>query len=366
VSAPDRSYHEDMPRPSSAAPGAPSAGTGGRTAAGLVADAARAVRHRRLPAVWFRRLALLSVVALAVIIVSGGAVRLTGSGLGCPDWPTCASGNVVAPWRFHAWVEFGNRLVTGVLSVAVVLAVLGALVRETRRRDLTWLSLGLVGGLVAEIILGGLTVEHKLAPAFVMSHFLLAIVFLADAVVLHHRAGLPEEPVPGRPGRSQVTGPAQDLVGPELAMLVRLMLVATAIVVVLGSVVTSTGPHGGAPQAPRFDFSLHDVAQLHGSSVEVYLALVVVVIVLLIRSGAPRHVLGRAEALLVVLVVQGAIGYSQYFLGVPALLVGFHIAGAVAVVIAALRLNLSLCAHPSPAGAAAVAERTPDRVAVPA
>jgi cytochrome c oxidase assembly protein subunit 15 len=326
------------------------------------------IAGRRLPTVWFRRLTALAVAALAVIIVSGAAVRLTGSGLGCPDWPTCAAGNVVAPWRFHAWVEFGNRLVTGALSVTVVLAVLGAVVRVNRRRDLTWLALGLVGGLIAEIVLGGLTVEHKLAPAFVMSHFLLAMVFLADAVVLHHRAGLPEEPIPGRPGRARVTGPAVGVVGPELRLLADLLLVATAVVVTLGSVVTSTGPHGGAPQAPRFNFSLHDVAQLHGSSVEIYLVFVVVTLVLMVRRGAPRRVVVRGEVLLAAIVVQGAIGYTQYLLGVPAGLVEIHVAGAVTVVLAVLRFNLALRVRPAatvPATAAGPTHRD-EAVAVPA
>jgi cytochrome c oxidase assembly protein subunit 15 len=194
-----------------------------------------------------------------------------------------------------------------------------------------------------------LTVEHKLAPGFVMSHFLLAMVFLADAVVLHHRAGLPEEPVPGRPGRAQVTGPPIPLVGPELRILAAMLLAATAVVVTLGSVVTSTGPHGGAPQAPRFNFSLHDVAQLHGSSVEVYLLFVVATLWLMIRAGAPRRVVVRGEVLLVAVVVQGAIGYTQYLLGVPAPLVEVHVAGAVAVVLAVLRFNLALRARPTPA-----------------
>jgi cytochrome c oxidase assembly protein subunit 15 len=339
-------------------------GTEPRTAhpAALARPLVAMIVGRRLPAVWFHRLTAVAVAALALIITSGAAVRLTGSGLGCPDWPTCAAGNVVAPWRFHAWVEFGNRLVTGALSVVVILAVLGALVRVNRRRDLTWLALGLVGGLLAEIVLGGLTVEHKLAPAFVLAHFLLAMVYLADAVVLHHRAGLVDEPVPGRPGRARVTGPAVSVVSPELRALAALVLVATAVVVTLGSIVTSTGPHGGAPQAPRFNFSLHDGAQLHGSSVEVYLGLVVVTLTLMVRSGAPRRVVVRGELLLVAIVIQGGIGYTQYLLGVPAALVEVHVAGAVAVVLAALSFNLSLSVRPAPR-----AELIhPDPVAVPA
>lgn len=330
----------------------------------LVSTLVFMLRHRRLPAAWFRYLAATAVVALGLIIVSGAAVRLTGSGLGCPDWPTCAAGRVVAPWQFHAWVEFGNRLVTVALSVVVVLAVVGALVREARRRDLTGLALGLVGGIMAEIILGGLTVEHKLAPPFVMAHFLLAVLFLTDAVVLHHRAGLPEEPVPGRPGRARVTTPTIHLVGPELRVLARLLLVATAVVVTLGTVVTSTGPHSGSPGTPRFDFSLHDVAQLHGSAVEVYLALTVVTLLLSVRAGAPRVVLRRAEVLLAAIMVQGAIGYTQYAVGDPAWLVQLHVTGAVVVVVSVLYFNLSLSTHPTTEPEAAPSGRP--AVAVPA
>jgi cytochrome c oxidase assembly protein subunit 15 len=280
---------------------------------------------------------------LAFIIITGAAVRLTGSGLGCADWPGCTTSAVVAPWQFHAWVEFGNRLITGLVSIAVGLATLGALIRAPRRRDLTWLSLGLVAGLVAEIILGALTVEHKLAPGFVTAHFLLAVVFMADAVVLHHRAAIPDATPPGVPGRAWPAGRLVAVVSREQVILGRLMVLACAIVVLLGTVVTSTGPHGGAPQAPRFDFSLHDVAQLHGSSVEVFLFFTVVTLWSMSRAGAPAAVIRRGEALLVVLVAQGGIGYLQYFTGVPAGLVELHIVGAVAVVWATL--SFYLCLH---------------------
>lgn len=300
------------------------------------------VRQRRLSPARFRLASGLAVWALAFIIVSGAAVRLTGSGLGCPDWPSCTTSQVVAPWQFHAWVEFGNRLVTVTVSMAAVLAVLGALVRAPRRRDLTWLSLGLIGGIVAEIILGGLTVQHKLAPGFVTAHFLLAVVFLADAVILHHRAGLADDRPAGRAGRARVAGVATSLVGAEHRLLCRLLLVAATIVVLLGTMVTSTGPHGGAPQAPRFAFSLHDVAELHGSSADVFVAFTVLTLWSMVRSGVPRNVLRRAEILLVAVVAQGAIGYLQYFTGVPGGLVELHIFGAVAVVWATLELNLCL------------------------
>lgn len=302
----------------------------------------RCIRHRELTPARFRVATGLAVWALAFIIVTGAAVRLTGSGLGCVDWPGCTTTQVVAPWQFHAWVEFGNRLVTGLVSVAVCLAVAGALIRAPRRADLTWLALGLVAGLVAEIVLGGLTVEHKLAPGYVTAHFLLALVFLADAVVLHHRAALADDSPPGVPGRARPAGRPVAMVSREHLILSRLLLVACALVCLLGTVVTSTGPHGGAPQAPRFAFSLHDVAQLHGTSVEVFLFFSVLTLWSMSRAGVPRAVMRRGELLLVVLVAQGGIGYLQYFTGVPAALVEVHIVGVVSVVWATLVFNLGL------------------------
>ena len=325
----------------------------------------RTIRHRQLSPAAFRWLSGLAVWSLAFIIVTGGAVRLTGSGLGCTNWPTCTGHQVVAPWHWHAWVEFGNRLVTGLVSIATVLAVLGALVRVRRRRDLTLLSLGLIAGVVAEIVLGGITVEHKLAPQYVTAHFLLAVVFLADAVVLHHRAGLADASIPGRPGRATAAGPAVALVTGWTRRLGWVLVPWAALVVVLGTVVTSTGPHAGAPDVARYRFSLHAVAQLHGSSVEVFLGLTVVTLWSLARAGAPAPVMRRAEVLLAVLILQGAIGYIQYFTGVPAALVALHELGASALIVAVLMFALGMTARPAPApGAeAAAAPAVPDAVA---
>ena len=290
----------------------------------------------------FTLLASLTVWAMALIVVTGAAVRLTGSGLGCADWPTCSEGHVVAPLQFHAWMEFGNRLVTGLVSVAIAVAMLGSLVRAPRRRDLILLSLGLVVGLVAQIVLGGETVRHHLEPQFVMTHFLLTVILLADAVALRHRAAMVDELRDDHPGWARPAGRPVRLVSLEHLIMGRLLVVATALVVVLGTVVTSTGPHGGAPDAPRFAFSLHDVAQLHGSSVEVYLVLCVVTLWSMHRSAVNRDIMRRGEWLLVILVAQAGVGYAQYFTGVPALLVGIHVTGAVALILAVLWFNLSL------------------------
>src|SRR3954471_11543915 len=142
----------------------------------------------------YRRVTLAALVALGVIVVTGAAVRLTGSGVGCPDWPNCDAGHL-SPHRdsrYHGAVEFVNRTFTGLVSVVVIVAVLGSLVRRPRRADLTWLSLGLVVGVMGQIVLGGLTVIYGLSPPWVMAHFLVSMLLVADAVVLHHRAGLPD------------------------------------------------------------------------------------------------------------------------------------------------------------------------------
>jgi len=290
---------------------------------------------------FLRKSAGLAVVALGVGIVTGGAVRLTGSGLGCKDWPTCTATSIVAPFRYHAWVEFGNRLINVAITVGIVLVAVASLRRRPRRKDLAVLSWSLVGGIFAEIVLGGETVLHKLAPQFVMSHFLLAIVLLVIAVALYHRALQPEAADPTRPGRA-VALEAVPLVRRGQVIAARCMLALTGLVVVLGTVVTSTGPHAGAPGVPRFKFSLHTVAQLHGSSVEVLLALTVGTLWSMHKSKVPAKVLRQGEVLLVVLVAQAAVGYTQYLSGDPALLVGIHLAGATSVVIAMLWFNLAL------------------------
>jgi cytochrome c oxidase assembly protein subunit 15 len=292
----------------------------------------------------YRRVTLVAALALAFIIVTGGAVRLTGSGLGCPDWPTCARNRLVAPVSYHPMVEFVNRTITGIVSVLVMVAVLGSLVRRPRRRDLVWLSVGLVVGVIAQIVLGGLTVLFHLWPPLVMSHFALSMAILADAVVLHHRAGRLDDP-----GRV----PPTPVVAPELRVMGRLVVVSAALVVVLGTVVTGSGPHGGDEKVKRLPFFLPDVARFHGISVFILLALVLVTLWRLQRAGAPARLLRAGEVLLAVLVAQAVVGYVQYFTGVPALLVGVHIAGATAVWTAAVHFLLSFSAVPTTGAAEA-------------
>lgn len=283
----------------------------------------------RLSPTAYRRVTLFALVALGFIVVTGAAVRLTGSGLGCSDWPTCEPGQLtpVDASDLNAMVEFVNRTITGLVSVAVIVAVLGSLLRRPRRRDLTWWSFGLVVGVVGQIVLGGLTVLFGLAPPFVMGHFLLSMVLLWNAVVLHHRAGRP-------------TGPSRPVVGPELVGLSRLLVAVAGVVVFTGTVVTASGPHAGDASAPRLDLVVADVARVHGTSVMALLGVTLLALWNAQRTRVPDVVHSALRTLLVVLVAQAGVGYVQYFTGVPAALVGVHILGAVAVWVAAVRVSL--------------------------
>ena len=280
----------------------------------------------RISAATYTRVTLAALLSLAAIIVTGAVVRLTGSGLGCSDWPTCEEGQL-APSQISdapAMVEFVNRTITGIVSVAVILAVLGALRRVPYRRDLVWLAAGLVAGVLAQIVLGGLVVLFDLSPRLVMGHFLLSMVLVWNAVVLHERSS------------REATVPAAD---DTVRGLTRVVFAAAALAIFLGTVVTAAGPHAGDEQAARLNLVIGEVARIHAISVWVLLALTLV----LARAarGAPR-VRRATTILLAVLVAQGVVGYTQYFTGVPAVLVGVHIVGAIAVWWSATHVLLSV------------------------
>jgi cytochrome c oxidase assembly protein subunit 15 len=284
-----------------------------------------------------RRLALASVVANAAIVVTGGAVRLTGSGLGCPDWPRCTSGSY-APTPAssgHGFIEFGNRMLTFAL-VAVVAATLVAVVRQRPRRPaLVRLSVLLVLGIPAQAILGGITVLTGLNPWTVMAHFLLSMVLLGIAVALHQRTREGDDP-------------AQVLVPRPLQQLAYGVLGVVAVTLAAGTVVTGSGPHSGDPKAGRTGFNPASVSQLHADLVMLLLGLSVALWVGLRATGGPSRAAG---VLILVEVSQAAIGWTQYFTKLPVVLVGAHLAGACLVLIAASGVVLSLRNRgPAPAG----------------
>jgi cytochrome c oxidase assembly protein subunit 15 len=295
------------------------------------------VRVPRISPRAYRWICLVTVAAVAIIIVTGAAVRLTGSGLGCDDWPRCTENSFVAVSNYNQQIEQLNRLFTAVVSFSVALAVLGSLGRDPRRRDLIWWSLGLVAGIVAQIVLGGITVLSHLWPPFVMGHFVLSAILVWNAVVLHHRAGHPDTPGVATVDRRTV-------------LVSRLMVVASAAVLVTGTVVTGTGPHGGDENVARLPFEIEDVARIHSLTAWAFLVSAVTAIWLLHRHGASRAASRRSAVLTAAILVQGAIGYVQYFNGVPPGLVILHITGSVVVWIAALSFHLNLFAHPEPVG----------------
>ena len=291
----------------------------------------------------YERVALVALVLLCVIVVTGAAVRLSGSGLGCPSWPNCEPTEFIAVGHTSQAIEQLNRLFTGLVSLAVIAAVLGAIRRVPYRRDLVLLAWGLVAGVVAQIVLGGVTVLSHLHPVAVAAHFVLSQVLVLDATVLVWRSGR-------RPG------PLRPVVGAVVTRASRLAMSLGAVVICLtGPLMAGSGPHAGDDWAAvrRFDLSIPTAARIHGISAWAFLAAVVCTLVVLARSGAPRSSLLRGQVLAGVILAQGAIGYLQYDRGIPAWLVAFHVAGATAVVIAATRFHLGLFEPQDPVDLAA-------------
>lgn len=282
-------------------------------------------RYVRVSIRAFRIIALVSAILLGFIMLTGSAVRLTGSGLGCPDWPTCKAGNIVPESGKHAAIEFGNRIVTGLCLLAAAVGVLTALVRRPYRIDLVRFGLLVSFGLFSNAILGGLTVIFDLQPQFVMGHFLLAIACVAAGVVLFHRAG-----EPGASGtilgRERITA-----IDETMRRIGHALLLCSMAVVFLGCVLTGSGPHGGDPKVRRFGFSMLDVVRVHSGMVWITLILVVAMAVRLWSASTPAAVELRRRVGILALVIlgQGGIGYWQWFTQVPALLVQIHVLGAV-------------------------------------
>lgn len=271
-----------------------------------------------------------ALVALSTIVITGAAVRLTGAGLGCVDWPNCNNQQLIDVSTPHAAIEQLNRLFTGVVALAVIAAVLGSLIRAPRRRDLTWLSLGLVAGVLAQVVLGGITVLVKLHPVAVQGHFLLSMILITNAVVLVRRAG------------EEGDGRRVAVVDRNITAVVWLLAIMTTIALITGTFVTGTGPHAGDAEAPRFGYSISDVARVHGVSVILTIAVALALVVMLgSRPQAAVRLRRGLSTWMFVAVLQALVGYVQYFNGVPELLVAVHILGATLLTIVTVNLVLS-------------------------
>ena len=297
-----------------------------------------------------RRLAVASVVANVGIVVTGGVVRLTGSGLGCPTWPTCTADSLIPTPEHaqHGAIEFTNRMLTFVLT-AVAVATLLAVLRSDRR-DLTRLAVAAFLGIPAQAVLGGITVLTGLNPWTVAAHFLLSMVILAITTTMASRAYQPP-------------GPARVIVNPSLVTLIRVLVGVTAAVLVLGTVVTGSGPHAGDVDVPRTGFDPETVSQLHADAVMLLVGLTVATLLWLRGSKAPPTATRAAAVLLVVELAQGVIGFVQYFTGLPVILVGVHLLGACLVWIAALRLLLATSTREPAVAPEPVSEVTEEYVA---
>ena len=277
-----------------------------------------------------RRLANLMVFTQSAIVVTGGAVRITGSGLGCSTWPECTPGSYTptpdqpeAP--LHAWIEFGNRLLTFVLLLNALMLMISIL--RNRRKELRKMGAFQIIGILAQGVLGGITVLTGLNPATVAAHFLLSIVLIAGALSLRQRVYL--------------RTPSYLVLLPIVKRLMALHLFLTCAVLFVGTIVTGSGPHAGDTTAERFNLDARTMSRIHADLV---IALIGVTVALLIavrlgESEATRAaILKKVQLFLLIALSQGAIGYVQYFTGLPEILVGMHLVGAVVVWLAAWNL----------------------------
>jgi cytochrome c oxidase assembly protein subunit 15 len=293
------------------------------------------------PAV-MRRIALAGLAASAAIVLTGAAVRLSQSGLGCTTWPDCTSRSLVAGGAsgdplIHRWVEFGNRLVTvAIFAVSVVVSVAAWRFRDGqhpgRRKDLVWLAAAQPGAIVVQAVLGGIVVLTKLSPGWVSAHFLASMALVAATVALYVRC---QEPGPA-------SAPARPLARREVRLISLGVIGAVALMLMAGTVVTGTGPLAGAASAPRYRLPLAAVTQLH-ADIGWLLGGLVVALVLALRLGAaPRRAVRLGWLLIGLIVAQGAVGYAQYFSGLPAGLVWVHEAGATAIWVTVLLIPYAL------------------------
>jgi heme a synthase len=270
----------------------------------------------------YQRIAAGALVSLAIIIVTGAAVRLTNSGLGCDDWPRCNSTKLIDVSSKHAAIEQINRLFTGVVGVAMIAAVLASMIRTPRRRDLTRLSWGLVAGVVGNAVLGGISVKYDLHPMLIQGHMLLSMALIVVGTALVRRAGEPD----GAVLEVTVTQPTKHLT--------RVLFGLTSVVVFTGTIVTGAGPHAGDENAERLNVSIPAVARLHGVTVMMTLAVALAIAWRIRSSVDDRKALTNVISMWIFVgMLQAAIGYIQYFNEVPALLVGIHVAGATAVML---------------------------------
>ena len=274
-----------------------------------------------------RRISLANLIAQSGIIVTGAIVRLTGSGLGCPTWPDCAPGSLIPVAGqvegFHKYIEFGNRTLTFlVLAISIALFVFSLL--NEKRNIIIWSFLPLIGTLL-QAVLGGITVLTGLHPATVMAHFLLSIVLVGISVKIYDYFN------------NQKTFKALPKIVDNYLKIVTLVGLA---VIILGTITTGSGPHSGDEIAARFDLDIRVIAWLHADSVLLFVGLIVGLLVISRINKESKHIYKITRTLFIICLVQGFIGYVQWFSDLPWILVSFHVIGAVITWIAITNLAL--------------------------
>jgi cytochrome c oxidase assembly protein subunit 15 len=291
---------------------------------------------------WERKTLVANLIAQTGIVLTGAIVRLTSSGLGCPTWPECVEGSI-APTSaqtesWHKYVEFGNRLLTFVLLVVALVTIVAIVKLNKRRshaglakrRSLTALALGSLAGIFAQAILGGITVLTGLHPLTVAAHFMLSIGLITVAQHLLTKASEPED----LPVTTQVVSPI------HVAMKMHVWL--ALLVVFIGTLVTGSGPHAGdSAEIVRLGFDPRVISWIHADIVLLFVGLTIGLVVALTATRAPRQVTRQAWIVLVICIIQGFVGYTQYFTGLPWALVAIHVLGACLLWIYSVRLYLA-------------------------
>lgn len=274
-----------------------------------------------------RRISLANLIAQSGIIVTGAIVRLTGSGLGCPTWPDCAPGSLIPVAGqvegFHKYIEFGNRTLTFlVLAISIALFVFSLL--NERRNIIVWSFLPLIGTLL-QAVLGGITVLTGLHPSTVMAHFLLSIVLVGISVKIYDYFN-----------NKRIFEPLPKIVDSY----VKLVTLVGLAVIILGTITTGSGPHSGDEIAARFDLDIRVIAWLHADSVLLFVGLIVGLLVITVINKESKDIYKITRTLFIICLIQGFIGYVQWFNGLPWLLVSLHVIGAVIIWIAITNLAL--------------------------
>jgi cytochrome c oxidase assembly protein subunit 15 len=285
---------------------------------------------------------------MIVIVLTGGAVRLTGSGLGCPDWPTCYSHQITGSWSIHPLIEYTNRIVTILLVIVTGVTFVAAWLRTERRRDLIGFSGLLVLGVVADAILGAFVVYSKLNPWLVSLHMILSLAMVVVGAILYHRSKYVYGP-----------GTRADVRDPHFRLIARLLWIPFVLVLFAGTATTGSVPHAGAAQgqlvARRLPFSFADAAWVHSVLAVLFLGLVSGLVFAIWRSGVPDALRLGVRRLVIIALIQAIIGFVQYVTHVPVVLVELHIAGAVSLCIGVTQFHLRQTARDRVPGTRTVA-----------